>query len=269
MAEIKFTDDQIKKLEELGGHRWTKNDMDRVYFDAQGLGLDINLYKSGNIQHAEIDGEKIAKAEARRLIACKYYIDLADGEAHTQRNADVDDENFDFLVKRLDGILASVKAMAEEEETNQNEETTEGPAMKKVIKGKLYDTSTAQEVAQAERGYPRDCDHIVETLYRKRTGEYFLHGAGGPASWAARSVGKFDRMAGEAIMPLTYDEALRWGEDNLDADEYEAVFGEVSEDVDFHLNTPISAPAKSKLEREAAKRGVTQRALIEELIGSL
>ena len=141
--------------------------------------------------------------------------------------------------------------------------------MRKIIKGRLYDTDTAQEVAQAEHGYPGDVERIVETLYRKRTGEFFLHGKGGPATWAARQVGKFDRTAGEEIAPLTYDEAIKWAEENLEPDVYEKIFGEVSEDGETCLHSPISAAAKAKLEREAARRGITQRSILEALIYTL
>lgn len=141
--------------------------------------------------------------------------------------------------------------------------------MKKIIKGKLYDTETAKEVAKAEHGFPGDIDRLVETLYRKRTGEFFLHAKGGPATWAAKRFGKHDRMAGEEIVPMTYDEASKWGEENLDPDDYQELFGEVSEDGESALHSPISASSKAKLEREAARRGMTQRALLEELIRSL
>ena len=49
--------------------------------------------------------------------------------------------------------------------------------MKKIIKGKVYDTDTARELASwANGGNWRDFSHLEETLYRKKTGEYFLHG---------------------------------------------------------------------------------------------
>ena len=53
--------------------------------------------------------------------------------------------------------------------------------MKKVINGKAYDTEKAKPVAHWKNwGSWRDFEHIEETLYRKRHGEFFLFGEGGP-----------------------------------------------------------------------------------------
>lgn len=68
-----------------------------------------------------------------------------------------------------------------------------------------------------------------ETLYRKRKGEFFLYGEGGPMSKYGVAYGDNEWGYGEEIRPLTVDEAKAWAEENLDADEYEAVFGEVEE----------------------------------------
>ena len=46
--------------------------------------------------------------------------------------------------------------------------------MKKYINGKVYDTETAQLIGTyANGGNWRDFSHYEETLYRKRTGEFF------------------------------------------------------------------------------------------------
>ena len=53
-----------------------------------------------------------------------------------------------------------------------------GRKMKKVINGKLYDTSTAELVGEWNNG--RLDDRLFacsEDLYQKRTGEYFLFGS--------------------------------------------------------------------------------------------
>ena len=47
--------------------------------------------------------------------------------------------------------------------------------MKKIINGRLYDTGTAKEIGCYENGYGAgDFRYYYESLYRKRTGEYFL-----------------------------------------------------------------------------------------------
>ena len=52
--------------------------------------------------------------------------------------------------------------------------------MQKIIRGKKSDTDTAKEVCCYSNNLPfGDFDWIQETLYVKRTGEYFLQGKGG------------------------------------------------------------------------------------------
>lgn len=52
--------------------------------------------------------------------------------------------------------------------------------MKKIINGKKYDTDTAKEVGYSNNGLlSTDIDYIEETLYQKKTGEFFLYGEGG------------------------------------------------------------------------------------------
>ena len=60
--------------------------------------------------------------------------------------------------------------------------------MKQVINGKFYNTETAQEICSYQYGYPRDFDYILEELYRKKNGEFFLHTCGGPASRYHRTL---------------------------------------------------------------------------------
>lgn len=102
--------------------------------------------------------------------------------------------------------------------------------MKKIIKNKCYDTATAKERGSWSNGLGyRDFAWCEETLYQKKTGEYFLHGAGGPMSRYSRSVGGNTWESGEKIIPMTLEEAREWAEEHLDGDEYEAIFGPVSE----------------------------------------
>lgn len=54
--------------------------------------------------------------------------------------------------------------------------------MKKIINKKTYDTETAKEVCTYSYVFAGDFRKVTETLYRKKTGEYFLHGIGGHAS---------------------------------------------------------------------------------------
>lgn len=101
--------------------------------------------------------------------------------------------------------------------------------MRKVINGKMYDTETAKKrsVVCSNCGV-NDFGYWEETLYQKKTGEYFLYGEGGPASKYARACGQNEWSGGSEIVPLTIEAAKKWAE-ALDGDSYEAIFGNVEE----------------------------------------
>ena len=101
--------------------------------------------------------------------------------------------------------------------------------MKKIITGKEYDTNTAKCVADWENGYGHnDFISVEEHLYRKKTGEFFLHGEGGAMTEYSESYAG-NTCGSERIIPLTEDEAKEWVENQLDADDYESIFGPVEE----------------------------------------
>lgn len=101
--------------------------------------------------------------------------------------------------------------------------------MKKIINGKLYDTDTAKAIAGKEENYGRnDFRTFCETLYKKKTGEYFLAGKGGPLTKYVDNCNGLKGF-GEAIIPLTTKEAKSWVETNLPAKAYIDLFGEPEE----------------------------------------
>lgn len=78
-AQAKNTID-IEALEKKGFSRWTKGNMDRLYFNIEKSGdLELDYYKSGNLRSADLEGERISNAEACRLLAVKCFIDLKNG----------------------------------------------------------------------------------------------------------------------------------------------------------------------------------------------
>lgn len=101
--------------------------------------------------------------------------------------------------------------------------------MKKIINGRLYNTETAEELVEYTNNYtPRDFHYLEETLYRKRNGEFFLYGFGGPLTVYAEPYGNGSR-SGHSIIPLTQDEAREWTETHASADEFIEIFGTVEE----------------------------------------
>ena len=101
--------------------------------------------------------------------------------------------------------------------------------MKKIIAGKKYDTNTAKILGSAGYSHPGDFSFWTEQLYRKRTGEFFLYGVGGPMSKYSRSVDCNTFTGGEEIIPLTVKEAQKWAEKYLEVEEYELIFGACEE----------------------------------------
>lgn len=95
--------------------------------------------------------------------------------------------------------------------------------MKRIIKGRRYDTDTAKLAGTYETGYIGDLDWRNEQLYRKSTGEFFLAGKGGAKTrWASRTIDGFS--SGDGILPLTLDEAREWAEEHLSVKDVENLF---------------------------------------------
>lgn len=101
--------------------------------------------------------------------------------------------------------------------------------MKKIINGKKYDTDTAELLSQWDNGlYGNDFNSCSEDLYKKKTGEFFLHVEGGANSKYSKSSGN-SSCGSSDIIPMTETEAKEWFEAKGDADKYEEIFGEVEE----------------------------------------
>lgn len=127
--------------------------------------------------------------------------------------------------------------------------------MRKIINGKMYDTSTAKRRSGAiDVGNGEELDFYGLTLYQKRTGEFFLY----------RDVYRGDLDDG--IIPLTYDDAREWAESHLDADDYESIFGDITDDRGQILSLSISAVASERARRAAAQQGLSLSEYIEGLI---
>lgn len=139
--------------------------------------------------------------------------------------------------------------------------------MKKIKNGKVYDTATAKKLGEyAPNPNQSDFSYFRETLYQKKTGEFFMHCEGGAMSCYASHSGNSSGY-GEQIQPITYEKAQKWAEDHLDGDEYCEIFGEPDEDAeDEKMTVRLSAAAAAKLAREAAKNGITKQALLERWI---
>ncbi|MBO5384495.1 MAG: hypothetical protein J6A30_09370 [Ruminococcus sp.] len=140
--------------------------------------------------------------------------------------------------------------------------------MKKVINHKVYDTETAKKYGEYEPNpYRSDFHWFCESLYQKKTGEFFLYGDGNAASPYSKSCGQNEWCGTEIIRPLTYEEAQKWAEKHLDGDEYIRIFGDPEENSEkIALNLYIRKDTAEKLKQAAAKAGITVSEYIEGLI---
>lgn len=136
--------------------------------------------------------------------------------------------------------------------------------MNKIINGKVYNTDTARKIGTWSNGADRtDFSWVEETLYQKKTGEFFLRGQGGPNTRYAQQLEASRWTGGETISLVSYDSARQWAEDHLTADQYQAVFGEVAED-DSRTTLLLSLPASTvkKIKQDAAQAGMTVSAYV-------
>jgi len=101
----------------IGGNRWQRNDMDRVYLNdwADLAGLHISRYGTGNISSAAWQGDRISNSQASKLLSSidKVWFDSSDGQLHcrygyaTSRVATQDDV-WDAIVS---GVRTAIAAL--------------------------------------------------------------------------------------------------------------------------------------------------------------
>lgn len=140
------------------------------------------------------------------------------------------------------------------------------------INGLTYNIDTAKKILTWDNGRAvNDNSYAKTTIYKKRTGEYFLYGKGNAGSEYAEPAYK-DQGAytpGEVIKPLSYDEAkhliLKHQDEDADEDIYEREFGKIKDTEEKKqkvFNLKLSTIAKIK--RIASEQGRTQSEVIDE-----
>lgn len=140
--------------------------------------------------------------------------------------------------------------------------------MKKIINGKRYDTDTAEFIGKWENlDNSADLQYECEEIYRKKTGEFFMYGEGGPASSYAIQTGTTSWSGSCKITPITEDEAKKWIEENLDGDVYESLF-EIEEEGNIAFSLLIPENLHNKLKNESEKTGKTMKDIIVEALES-
>jgi hypothetical protein len=108
----------------LGGSRWTKNGMDRVYLNdwTQCAGIEVSHYNSGNVSGAWINGRGIANGRIGAILGAvdKVYFDTADNKLHVKhhgatslsvRYLDGGRENLNLVQAICDGIKTAAATL--------------------------------------------------------------------------------------------------------------------------------------------------------------
>lgn len=133
--------------------------------------------------------------------------------------------------------------------------------MKRIINGKRYDTDTAKFIKTYSSGLSiSDFRYYDESLYLKKTGEFFLYATGNGASEYAGKYGDL-RGPGEKIVPLTLDEARAWVEKIEDPDLYEELF-DVEEESNIAFSLLLPENLYKMLDDKAAEDCITKKDIV-------
>ena len=140
--------------------------------------------------------------------------------------------------------------------------------MNKVINGKKYNTDTAKMLAQIDnRLLPNDFGYESETLYLTKSGNYFLHGEGHVKSKYGEWRGN-TRGWGEKIIPLSEEAAKNWCQENLIAEKYEFIFGELQGDR-VKISADILPSTKKKIDKLRNDNNMSIGQLLDMLINKI
>ena len=138
--------------------------------------------------------------------------------------------------------------------------------MKKIIKGSVFDTTTAKHLGGYSYLKPGDFSYFSENLYKTRSGKYFIHGSGGSASPYSKQVSQNEWEAGETIFAVSMERAKDWAEENLDGDTYIEIFGEPEESEQKIMTFSLNTSVESLLRTEQEKTGKNLSDIVSELV---
>lgn len=139
--------------------------------------------------------------------------------------------------------------------------------MKKHINNKLYNTDTSEVLGVWKKDVNKET-YEKETLYKKRTGEFFIHGTGGESSRYCRMNGQNRWSGTETIIPLKYENAILWAKEKLTSEQYDKIFGEINikKEEKVVISFSTTTLVQEKIKRAAIIDGVSISKKIEQLI---
>lgn len=135
--------------------------------------------------------------------------------------------------------------------------------MKKILNGKKCDTDTAIKLGS----YMKDISEpngYAETLYRTKSGAFFIHGTGNKMSPYASLSDSGELICGEQIRLVSADYAQKWAKANLGSDEYNNIFTTYKGSKQMCIS--VSSAAKTELDKLRASTGKSPSQIVSEAI---
>lgn len=118
---MKLNEKQIAALEEKGFRRWTNGTMDRLYINAETLGLEYDRFKSsGRVSYAVWRGERISNRWGNEMANAKTYIDIANGKLYATESTleEAAQELYQETMKALEATGTTETETEEEDDTS-------------------------------------------------------------------------------------------------------------------------------------------------------
>ena len=133
--------------------------------------------------------------------------------------------------------------------------------MKKRIGTHLYDTDTARLIG-VWANQVEDDQYLYEALlYRTRSGRYFLHERGGLEGMLKNALCDMkERVTGQGIAELSYEQAEQWASGHLPSDGYAAAFGD--DNTPTQLSVRIPRRVYNALLRRSVREGCSMADLV-------
>lgn len=138
--------------------------------------------------------------------------------------------------------------------------------MKKLIDRKRYDTEHARLIYRAEKQTAAG-EICRESLYRKRTGEFFLH-LSGAVSAGSRCIGIAEGTE-ERIVPVSFRDALIWMNTEAEPEAFARVFDAKRGETGSAMTIWVSPQSAARLRLAARNRRCTVQELFDAWIDSL
>lgn len=105
MTSLNLSEEKTLKIKNSDlGNLWQNYGKERLYLNVQKvIGLQVELYNTGNVCSASLNGEKISNSKANRIVKSSgSFVDLISGEIKLDRH--LDSEIRDLIIENLQNI---------------------------------------------------------------------------------------------------------------------------------------------------------------------